>query len=57
MLVVRMGIGDFGTAMLTVDEVIDHSRLQGARAKQGYQGNHVLQGVGQQTLDQLLHAA
>ena len=43
--------------MFAVDEVIHHARLQRARTEQGHQGDHIVQGVGQQPLDQLLHAA
>ena len=43
--------------MFTVDEVIHHARLQGARAEQGHQRDHVFEAVGLQALDEILHAA
>jgi hypothetical protein len=51
-----MGIGHRRLAVLAGDEVVHHAGLQRARAEQGHQGGHVLEGVGAQLLDQLLHA-
>ena len=46
-----------GTAVLAVDKVIHHARLQRPRPEQGHQGNDILEAVGLQTADQILHAA
>ena len=51
-----MRVGQLGAAVLAVDEVIDHARLQGAGAEQRHQGDEVFQAVGLELLDQLLHA-
>ena len=55
-LQVRVGIGHRRLAVLAGDEVVHHAGLQGPGAEQGHQGGHVLEGVGAQLLDQLLHA-
>ena len=55
-LVIRVRVGQLGTAVLTVDEVVHHAGLQRARAEQRHQCDHVFQAVGLELLDQLLHA-
>ena len=44
-------------AVLAVDEVIDHARLQRAGTEQRHQRDDVLEAVGLQAPDQVLHAA
>ena len=44
-------------SVLAVDEVIDHARLQGPRAKQRHQRDDLLEPIGLQAADQVLHAA
>ena len=56
-LVIGVRVGHFGTAVLAVDEVIHHARLQRPRAEQCHQGDQVFQAVRLELLDQLLHAA
>ncbi|MNF44176.1 hypothetical protein D3C84_252820 [compost metagenome] len=55
-LVVRVRIRQFGAAVLTVDEVVHHARLQRARTEQCHQCDQVFQAVGLELFDQLLHA-
>jgi hypothetical protein len=52
-----MQVAHGGPAMLAVDEVIDHARLQRSGPKQRNQRDDVLEAVRQQAADQLLHAA
>ncbi|MNM80078.1 hypothetical protein D3C81_920280 [compost metagenome] len=56
-LVVRVRIGQFGATVLTVDEVVNHARLQRAGTEQCHQCNQVFQAVGLELFDQLFHAA
>ena len=56
-LVVRVRVGERRAAVLAVDEVVHHARLQRAGAEQRHEGDHVFQAVGLELLDQLLHAA
>ena len=49
--------GAAGAAVLAVDEVLHHARLQRARAEQRHQRDDVLEAVRLQPLDQVLHAA
>ena len=53
----RVGILDAGTAVLAIDEIVDHARLQRARSKQRHQRNNILEAVGLQAPDQVFHAA
>ena len=46
MLVLRIRVGDLLTAVLTIDEVIHHARLQRPGAKQCYQRDHVFETIG-----------
>ena len=57
MLPLNIRIGDRFTAMLTVDKVIHHARLQRPRTEQGHQCDHVFETVRLQAFDQVLHAA
>ena len=56
-LVIRVRVRNAFTAVLTVDEVVHHARLQRAGAEQGHQGDHVFKAVGLELFDQLFHAA
>ena len=56
-LQVRVRIGDIGPPVLAVDEVVHHAGLERPGAEQGDQGRDVLEAVGLELLDQLLHAA
>ena len=55
----RMQVVDraVAAAVLAVDEVIDHARLQRPGAKQRHQRHDVLEAVRLQAADQVLHAA
>ena len=55
-LIVRVRVRQLGTAVLTVDKVVHHARLQRARTEQCHQSDQVFQAVGLELLDQLLHA-
>ena len=44
-------------AVLDVDVVVDHARLQRAGPEQRHQSDDVFKAVGSQTLDEVLHAA
>ncbi len=52
-----MRIDDLLEAVLARDEVVDHARLQRARAEQRHQRDDVVEAVRLQLADQLLHAA
>ena len=56
-LQVRVEIIDRRAAMLAVDEVIDHARLQGARAVEREHRDDVFEIAWPQLFQQLLHAA
>ena len=56
MLILRIGIGNLFTAVLTIDKVFDHSGLEWAGSKQGYQCDDVLKTIRPQVLNQFLHA-
>ena len=56
MLPLHVWIGNLFTAMLTVDEVIHHARLQRAGAEQRHQRDHIFEAVRLQTLNQIFHA-
>ena len=56
-LVFGMGVADLGTALLAVDKVIHHSRLQRAGTEQGHQCHNILKAVRTQLADQLFHTA
>ena len=53
----RVRILDLGAAMLAVDEIVHHAGLQRAGAEQRHQGHDILEAVGLEAADQLLHAA
>ena len=52
-----IGVGDRLPPVLAIDEVVHHARLQRPGAEQRHQGDDVLETVGAQALDQILHAA
>ncbi|MNQ31510.1 hypothetical protein D3C85_448860 [compost metagenome] len=56
-LVVGVRVGNLRAAVLAVDEVVDHARLQRTGTEQRHQGDEVFQAVRLELLDQLLHAA
>ena len=53
----RMEILDFGLPMLAGDEVVDHSGLQRAGSEQGDESDDVVEAVGLQAPDEVLHPA
>ncbi len=53
----RVRVADCFLAVLALDEVIDHARLQRAGPEQRHQRDDVLETVRLQPLDQVLHAA
>ena len=53
----RVRVVDRLAAVLAVDKVVDHARLQRARAEQRHQRDDVVEAVGLQAPDQVLHAA
>ncbi|VGP95794.1 hypothetical protein SB00610_04683 [Klebsiella quasipneumoniae subsp. similipneumoniae] len=57
MLPLHVRIRDLFSAVLTVDKVIYHPRLQRARAEQGHQSDHIFEAVRLQTFNQIFHAA
>ena len=46
-----------GSAVLAIDEILDHTRLQRPRPEQRYQRDDIVEAIGHQALDQILHAA
>ena len=50
-------VGDRLLAVLSLDEVVHHARLERARTEQGHQGDHVFETVRLQPFDEILHAA
>ena len=57
MLPLHVRIRDLLAAMLTVDKVIYHPRLQRARAEQSHQRDHIFEAVRLQAFNQIFHAA
>ena len=57
MLIIGVWVGNFLPAVLTVDKVIYHARLQRSRTKQGYQCNNVFKTVRLKTFNQFFHTA
>ena len=57
MLPLHVRVGNLFAAVLTVDKVIYHPRLQRTRAEQGHQRDHIFEAVRLQTLNQIFHAA
>ncbi len=54
---IRMRVLDLGPTVLAVDEVVHHARLQRPRPVERHQRDDLLEAVGLQTLDQILHPA
>ena len=52
-----MRIFNARTAVLTINKIVHHARLQRAGAEQRHQGDDFLEGVRLQALYQVLHAA
>ena len=55
MLVLGVRVGDFFTALLAIDEIIDHTGLQWAGSKQCQQRHNIFETIRLQPFDQLFH--
>ena len=55
-LVVRLRIGDLLEAVLSVDEVVDHSGVQGARAEERHERDDIVEAVRLELRDEVPHA-
>ena len=51
-----MWVHDFRAAVLSIDKIVNHTRLQRPRTKQRDEGDNVFKAVGHLLLDKLLHA-
>ena len=55
MLVLRIGVGERLPAVFSIDEVVNHPRLQWARSKQGNEGDDILKTIGLKPLNKIFH--
>ena len=55
MLILGVGVANFGTTLFAINKVINHTGLQRSRAKQGNQCHNIFKAVWAQLFNQLLH--